>query len=1506
MTLSEISIRRPVFTTMVTLGLLALGYIGYTRLGTDLYPDVSMPFVTIAVPYPGAAPEAVEREILEPIEDAVVAINGVDRVNAFARDNVGFVAVIFKMSVDFDQAANDVREKLDAVTARLPSAAQKPIMSRADIGAAPILIYAASAPLPSDEVRRLTEDVIKPALERVEGVAKVDVVGGREREIQVELDALALESYRLSPFQVYQKIQAENATIPAGHYFTGGAGSAGDAYEVGVRTIGEVNSVRDIEEILIHASADGRQIRVKDVARVVDGFAEQRTLIRANGHDAVAFQVVKTSGGNTVKVADEVKRVLAALPMPSGLEARLLIDQSTFIKENAHEVEIAIVFGGAMAILIILLFMMDLRSTFISALALPTAVIGTFLMMYALGFTLNMLTLLGLSLAIGLLIDDAVVVRENIFRHLEMGETPMVAAEKGTREITLAVLATTMTIVAVFVPVAFMEGIVGQFFRQFGLTVTAAVLLSMWVAFTLDPMLSARLARSVDREEESRHKGLSGFVKRHLGAVFAANDRAYGRLLGWTVRHPFAVFGLAIGLLVGSFALAARIGMDFMSPEDRGQFIINVEFPPEMSLPETSRRSLEIEQRLLKDARFHTVYSTIGPDGEVNKARYRIDVGPKWLRPDGVEALKVVARELAAQAPDSTVTAENPPMIEGLGAWYPIMVSIGGPDYAVLEPTAQKVASILRSTAGAADVKVDHQPGKREMRVVPDRDLAARAGLPMALLGFNVRVAMEGEKAGKMRDKDPDGHDRETDIRVRLRAEDRASPDALAHIPLSSDAKDPMTPVVAGMPPPPPKVVRIGDVASVAEGIAPSRIVRDNRERRIVVSASAVGRPLGDLFADVKPRIDALTPPGYVIEYLGTVKDMQDSNESFGLAFGLAILFIYLVLASQFESFLHPLTIMLSLPLALVGALLGLYLYGAPLSMGSQIGIILLMGLVTKNAILLIDSALVFQREGMTPRDAILAAGPRRLRPILMTSAAMVLGMLPTAMSNGSGSEFRAPMAIAVIGGVISSTMLTLIVVPTVYLGIEWLRGLFRRRAPAVPAGVVGTSTALLLALGAAAAFAPGAAQAARITLPEAYDAALKHNPDLALAAEQVRRAEVDVRRAWAYFLPQAKVQGSYTWYDEELEFEFALPPNLAALAGDIPPMKIQESPTFQWQGQVILPLVNLEGLAALKASRKGVEANEHIVTAARQEVLMAVAYVYHTIAALDRAAAAAAEGIVNAKETLRVAEAQRAAETATELGVVRAQAALAEAEALVIEIRSGREAACAGLTRLTGLTGDVEVDAVTPATTPPSGSLDTWLEEARGARAELRAVEAQVAAVEALDGGYWATYLPTIAGQATYWQTTNEGLTGQGDGANWGLVAEWKLYDGGLREATVRERESHVRSARLERERRLAALREEIARAAAEARSALAGLETARRYAALAEKGQKLAQAAYAAGTVTNLEVSEANALRMKAAAGLAQAEVKAALSALAFEKALGRGVGRSGMGPSGALDGP
>ncbi len=1036
MTLSEVAIRRPVFITMMAIGLAVLGIIAYRRLGTDLYPDVKFPIVTVVVPYPGASPEDVERQIVKPVEDAIVGVNGLDRMNGIARDNVGIVAVMFKLDTDFDSANNEVRQKIDAISGQLPAGAEKPVISKADIGAAPILVYAASGPQSSDQVRRITEDQIKPALEKLEGVAKVEVLGGREREVHVDLDPARLESFSLSPLAIVQKLEAENATIPAGHYDAGQGGSK----EVGVRTVGEFANADEVRNAVLFAGPDGRIVRVGDVATVSDSFKEERTLIRNNAQDAVTFQIVKTSDANTVKVADAVKAELARIAptMPAGYKTAELIDQSSFIKENAHEVELAIVFGGAMAILVILVFMMDLRSTFISALALPTSVLGTFLMMYALGFTLNMLTLLGLSLAIGLLIDDAVVVRENIFRHLEQGEEPAEAAAKGTREITLAVMATTFTIVAVFVPVAFMKGIVGQFFRQFGLTVTAAVMLSMLVAFTLDPMLSARLAKRVVKGAQPGTKGIRAGLVRFMERGFRAQDRFYARALRWTLAHPTSVIAIALGLFAMSLGMAKSIGSDFMATEDRGQFLLELQYPAEVSLAETSRRSLEVERKLTQDGRFKTVYATIGQDGEANKAKYRIDAGPKVSRKEGLEQLKRIARSIAESSQGVSVIAEDPPIIEGLGTWRPIMISIGGPSYDVLEPTARRVAEALKGTSGVTDVKIDYQPGKGETRVVPDRGLAGAAGIPVALIGMNVRIAMEGEVAGQVRAKDTRGEDTETDIRVRLAPEYRGNARSIARIPLAT------APLGATRP----GTVRLEDVAKFAPGVGPARIDRENRTRRVVVSAAVSGRAMGDVVKELRPKVAELVPAGYQAEWLGEVQNMEESNESFGLAFALAVLFIYVVLASQFESFLHPATIMLSLPLALIGALVGLWANRYSLSMGSQIGIMLLMGLVTKNAILLVDSALTFQRGGMSAREALMHAGPRRLRPILMTSAAMILGMLPTALSRGSGSEFRAPMAIAVIGGVISSTMLTLLVVPVMYLGVNWLRGLVFRRSP--------------------------------------------------------------------------------------------------------------------------------------------------------------------------------------------------------------------------------------------------------------------------------------------------------------------------------------------------------------------------------------------------------------------------------------------------------------------------
>ncbi|MDB4970806.1 MAG: Cobalt-zinc-cadmium resistance protein CzcA [Myxococcales bacterium] len=1029
MNLSAIAIRRPVFTVMMTVALLVLGFMGMQRLGTDLFPDVTFPVVTVNAVYPGAGPREVETLVSKPVEDAVVSLNGVDRVRTYSREGLSTTMVIFKLGVDITEAATEVRERIAGIRYKFPDDVKEPIIQRFDVASVPVLIYTVRGAGSLSQTRKLAEDVIKPALEQVDGVASIEVKGGAAREIHVDLDRTRLDALGLDPQAIEARLRAANLTVPAGRYDEG-------QHEISVRTVGELQSVAEVRDIIVATNKDGSGVKLQDVASVEDGFEELRTRVRANGESAVSFSVLKQSGRNSVAVSDAVKAKLEVMKtakiLPEGVSASLILDQARFIKENAKEVEVAIVFGGAMAILIILIFMLDLRSTIISAVALPTSVIGTFFVMYVLGYTLNMMTLLGLSLAIGLLIDDAVVVRENIFKHMERGKSPAQAALDGTKEIALSVFATTMTIVAVFMPIAFVKGIAGQFFRQFGITVSAAVVISLLVAFTLDPMLSARFSRSLKHGEADRFAA----IKRPFQTVFEGMDHTYRRILGWAVTHKILVGLFAIGSLVFMGWIGKLMGNEFVAAEDRGQFVVDLELPAGTALDETDKVSAAAEKKFKEYDEVKLVYSTVGPNGEANKATWRVVTSPKSER-SGIPlaAIKDVARKaVAAIAPSAKVNVTDPAFVEGAQTEAPIMIDVrggSGTGYETLSPVADNVAQILRTTPGVQDVQVKYTPGRPELRVEIDRPRATEQGISVAQVAMAVRTAMEGDEATRLRQ----GKD-EIPIRVRLRKADRATPEQLRLLTL----------------PTPRGPVKLGDVATFVRGEGPQVIEREDRSRQIQIWATPRGRALGDIITDMQPRMEAMKlPKDVTYTYDGQVRMMKENNEAVGMALMLAVLFIYIVLASQFESFIHPLTIMLTLPLALVGAIVALFLTNNTMAMGTMIGIILLMGLVTKNAILLIDRAIVRVRDhGETPLHAILEAGPERLRPILMTSAAMVLGMLPTALGNGEGSEFRGPMAVAVIGGVISSTLLSLVVVPVVYLAIENIKG-FRRKKKAPP-----------------------------------------------------------------------------------------------------------------------------------------------------------------------------------------------------------------------------------------------------------------------------------------------------------------------------------------------------------------------------------------------------------------------------------------------------------------------
>jgi hydrophobic/amphiphilic exporter-1 (mainly G- bacteria), HAE1 family len=1029
MTLSDIAIKRPVFTTMMSGAIILLGIISFQRIPVDLYPDVEFPVVSITVVYPGASPGEVETQITQKIEDAIVSISDIDQVMSYSRDSVSQVIILFELDADLDLVANKVREQVSAIRRDLPREAEEPGISRMNLGAAPVLTYTLSGAMSPEKLRFYAEDVVKPMIEQVRGVATARVRGGAERQINVLLDLEEMQSRGFTSQQIVERIRVENLNIPAGDYNEG-------KRQITVRTVGAFQNLDDLRNVAVGATPSGTVIRLGELAEIEDGVEDLDMIVRANGEPAVVLDVLKASGENSVRISEEVQARLASYEFAHGVQANLIFDTSEFILENAHEVQVALVFGGGMAILVILLFMLDVRSTLISAVALPTSVIGTFFLMYSLGFTLNMMTLLGLALAIGLLIDDSIVVRENIVKYLERGADPFTAASRGTREITLAVLATTATLCAVFVPVAFTEGIVGQFFREFGITIAGAVVISAFVAFTLDPMLSARFAKQRKPGERDRFEAL----KRPFLRFYAQLDAVYLATLSWIVEKRWRmtmVVGLAIGALMFSFTLAGIMGSEFMTAEDRGQFNVIIELPAGTSLEETSRRLYDAEMEIAADPRFVTVYSTVGDQGDPHVTRWRIRTVPKWEREENLFDLQAIVREtLLEHIPEARLSMMMPG-IEDSGRNYPIAVFVRGPDYDVLEHAAYQVRDRMAKVPGMADLHVDYQPGKPELQLAIDRDRAAALGVSTALIASTVRTALEGEIAGTFRDGDD-----EIDIRVRLEEADRANAEnlGLLTVPIMSGGRP------AGFLP-------IRELTREIRGSGPAVIERLDRSRAIKLTAAAAGRPLGDVVSEMLEALEAEElPPGVSWQLEGDAKIMMESNESLALAMLLGVLFIYIVLASQFESFLHPLTIMTALPLAMIGAFIAVFATGWSMSMGISIGLILLMGLVTKNGILLVDHALVGLQHGKEPKEAIVDAGLARLRPILMTSAAMVLGMFPTAISDGSGSEFRGPMAVGIIGGVISSTFLTLLVTPVLFLAGEWLRGLVRRREPALPA----------------------------------------------------------------------------------------------------------------------------------------------------------------------------------------------------------------------------------------------------------------------------------------------------------------------------------------------------------------------------------------------------------------------------------------------------------------------
>ncbi len=1008
------------------LALVTLGVFSYRRLSVEMYPNVEIPVVTIVTKFPGASPESVEREVSKRIEEAVNTIAGVKRVLSYSREGVSTVVIEFRLEEKINEVAQETRAKINAVKGELPQGIEDPIIQKLDFNAMPVISLAVrSSILSRRDLTILIEKKIKRRLETIAGVGKVDLVGSAKREVNVVVDPARLDALGIGIDEVVNGLKSENVNTPLGRLTRGGT-------EYPLRLAGKPDQVDQFRSMVI-GGRNGRPIKLSEVANVVDGIEEERSLALVNGVPAVALDIQKQSGANLVEVVDAVKKRLVQLgaELPPGVTMEVVRDASIMTRDSLRDVQETMVLGGVLTILIVFCFINSWRSTVITGLTLPISVISSFIIINALGMSLNIMTLMALSLAIGILIDDAIVVRENIVRHLEKGEDHFAAARIGTSEIGLAVFATSMSIIAVFVPVAFMKGIVGRFFFSFGITVAFAVLISLFVSFTLDPMLSSRW-----HDPAIRREGRRGFISRILDRFndfFETIADGYRTVIGWALDHRKTVLALATLAFIGGLVVFGSLESAFMTNFDKGEFQVNFKTAPDASLNESRGRLTVMLEALKEIPEIAHTYATVGAgdSGTVQNGAIYVKLKERKDRKRRQNVIQRDVRSRLGRVPGVTVSIED---VGGVGSSVkPLLVNVRGEDIALLKKYSAQLKQEMYGIPGVVDIEATLEQDIPEYRLTVDREKAVNAGIMTDRIVRTVGALVGGEAVSTYEDEDGDA----VDVRVRLPENLRRDPSQVQNLRLA---------VQKGSNP--SALMPIGNIAAYDVNDSPSEINRQGLSREVVVSANLDGIPIGTAVNKVKKAAEKIKmEPGYRIVFSGESQDMEESFGYMGESLILAVLLVYLILAAQFESFLEPLAIMLSLPLSIVGMAGMLKLTGDTVNIMSLIGLIMLMGLVTKNAILLVHYAKVLRGRGLDRRDALINSGRTRLRPILMTTLAMVFGMMPLAFALGSGAEMRAPMARAVIGGLLTSTVLTLLVVPVMYTVLDdfslWLKKRF-------------------------------------------------------------------------------------------------------------------------------------------------------------------------------------------------------------------------------------------------------------------------------------------------------------------------------------------------------------------------------------------------------------------------------------------------------------------------------
>lgn len=1341
MTITELSIKRPPFIIVVFTFLIVLGALSYSYLSYELIPDITPPIVTVTTIYPGASPKEAETSVTKNIEESVSSIEKIKRVTSFSQESISIVTVEFTQKADGNIALQEVQRKVNEVMIKLPKEIEVPVVSKFSMNDMPILRIGSTSEMKEKDFYQFMKDDIKPRLARIEGVGLVTLFGGVEREIKVSVDKDKLKSYNLSILEVLEAVKKSNLDFPAGKV-------KGNGNQFTVRLTGKLQSTDAIRNLVIRDMPDYGKVKIKDVADVYDGEKEIESLSRLNKKSALAIFIQKQNGANTVSVSDLIKEELKKVEQEyadSKVKFNIAQDASVFTMESANAVKFDLMFAIILVGFTMLLFLHSVRNSLIIMVAIPCSLISTFIAMYILNFTLNLMSLLALSLVIGILVDDSIVVLENIYRHMEMGKDQRKASLEGRNEIGFTALSITLIDVVVFLPLALISGMIGNLVRQFAVVIVVATLLSLFVSFTITPMLASRFSKI---EHLSKNTLMGRFAVWFEG-LFTKFGEIYSSLLAKALNRKALVLTFVTILLFASFSLIPLgfIGNEFITSTDKGELSMVLELDPGVTLQETNLLAHKVENIVLQRKDVTKVLTNVGLSDEGfmgmysnNIAELNITLVPKNQRSKSVNEVGVELKKLAQQYPGVKARVA-PIMIFGTPDMAPVAIGVNGSNLDEVIKVADRIEKKLKTIAGTGDVRKSTQVGKPELHIQINKERMAALGLSLDLVGAELRVALTGDNSSKYRDGNT-----EYDIRVLYDEFDKNNPAEVENISFLNSSGE---------------KIYLNQFADAVYSSGPSKLERKYRNNSVTVMSRAVGRPAGDIGDEIKSEIDKMSiPKGIKITYENDLENQAEAFSSLGLAFLAAILFVYLILVALYNSFIYPFTVLFTIPLAIIGALFSLALTMNTINIMSILGMIVMIGLVGKNAILLVDRANHNRETGMNIVNALLEAAKTRLRPIIMTTATLVLGVVPIAVSKGAANEMKSGLAIVLIGGLTSSLFLTLILVPVMYIKMEQFKEfLVRQRVKlfqfikgkenkSISAVSSSSNIISLLILIVIISSMSVSAQSLKISMKDAVQTALENNSEIKISSLSANQSHEKVREAYGNLMPEISAEGTYI-RNTKLPVFYLPSAFFGNPDGGSIPIEIGEKNTYEGYLKFQMPLFNAAIYPGIRAAKTGELINQESLKGTKIKTVTDVKKSYLAALVLKQHLNLAEESFKRAIQRLEDIKRLYRQGLAADVDTLTAYIGATTIKPVISKLKNSVDNSMNGLKYLMGISADKNIeltDSLSYSNETKTENIDEAMLTALNNRFELKVLRLSIEAADELKSVEYSGHLPSLS----------------------------------------------------------------------------------------------------------------------------------------------------------------